>query len=32
MAELRKPIDSTELIVDKKLWPMPSYADLLFEV
>ncbi|MCD7981715.1 MAG: glutamine synthetase III [Clostridiales bacterium] len=32
MAELRAPIDKLELIVDKKMWPMPSYGDLLFEV
>ena len=28
----RKPIDELEMIVDKDLWPMPSYGDLLFEV
>lgn len=32
MEELRKPIDELEMIVDKDLWPMPSYGDLLFEV
>jgi glutamine synthetase len=32
MEALRKPVDEVELIVDKKLWPMPSYADLMFEV
>ncbi|MCC8028998.1 MAG: glutamine synthetase III [Lachnospiraceae bacterium] len=32
MAELREPIDKLEIIVDKKMWPMPSYGDLLFEV
>ena len=32
MAELRAPIDKLEIIVDKKVWPMPSYSDLLFEV
>ena len=32
MEELRKPIDELEMIVDKELWPMPSYGDLLFEV
>ena len=30
--KLRKPIDSLELIVDKAYWPVPSYADLMFEV
>ena len=32
MEALRKPIDTLEMIVDKDLWPMPSYGDLLFEV
>ncbi len=32
MEELRKPVDELEMIVDKELWPMPSYGDLLFEV
>ena len=32
MAELRAPIDSLEVIVDKSLWPVPTYGDLLFEV
>ena len=32
MAALRKPVDELEMIVDKEVWPMPSYGDLLFEV
>ncbi len=32
MAALRDPVDKLEQIVDKEIWPMPSYADLLFEV
>lgn len=32
MSELRAPIDALELIVDKKLWPVPTYGDLLFEI
>ena len=32
MAALRRPIDEAELMVDKELWPVPSYPDLLFEV
>lgn len=32
MAALRKPVDELEMIVDKDLWPMPSYGDLIFEV
>ena len=32
MAKLRKPVDNLETIVDKRTWPLPSYADLMFEV
>ena len=32
MAELRAPVDVLEMIVDKEMWPMPSYGDLMFEV
>ena len=32
MEELRAPIDALEMLVDKECWPMPSYADLIFEV
>ncbi len=32
MEALRKPVDELEMIVDKSMWPMPSYGDLLFEV
>ena len=32
MAELRTPADRLEMIVDKELWPFPSYGDLIFEV
>ncbi|MDD6039062.1 MAG: hypothetical protein PUD20_09760, partial [bacterium] len=32
MDELRIPVDKLEMIVDKELWPMPSYGDLIFEV
>ncbi len=32
MDSLREPIDKLEMIVDKSIWPMPSYGDLLFEV
>ena len=32
MAKLRKPVDELEMLVDKEVWPMPSYGDLLFEV
>ena len=32
MAALRTPADKLEMIVDKDLWPFPSYGDLIFEV
>ncbi|MCD7737279.1 MAG: glutamine synthetase type III, partial [Lachnospiraceae bacterium] len=32
MSDLRSPVDKLEMIVDKEMWPMPSYGDLLFEV
>ena len=32
MAALRAPADKLEMIVDKDLWPFPSYGDLIFEV
>ena len=32
MENLRKPVDALEMIVDKDVWPMPSYGDLIFEV
>ena len=32
MDELRAPVDKLEMIVDKEMWPMPSYGDLIFEV
>ena len=31
MDALRAPVDKLEMIVDKDLWPMPSYGDLVFE-
>ena len=31
MAALRAPVDELEMIVDKEVWPMPSYGDLIFE-
>ena len=32
MEALRKPVDAAVMIMDKDLWPVPSYADLMFEV
>ncbi len=32
MEALRSPVDQLEMIVDKDIWPMPSYGDLLFEL
>lgn len=30
MIELRTPVDALEMVVDKEMWPMPSYGDLMF--
>lgn len=32
MERLRTPVDKLEMLVDKEMWPMPSYGDLIFEV
>ncbi len=32
MEALRAPIDQLEMIVDKEIWPVPTYGDLIFEV
>ena len=32
MEALRAPIDRLEMLVEKDMWPMPTYADLMFEV
>ena len=32
MEALRRPVDELEMLVDKEMWPMPSYGDLIFEV
>ena len=32
MSALRAPADALEMMVDKELWPFPTYGDLLFEV
>ncbi len=32
MDALRAPVDRLEMLVDKEMWPMPSYGDLIFEV
>ena len=32
MEALRKPVDAAEMILDKDMWPVPSYADLMFEI
>ena len=32
MDALRAPVDALERLVDKEVWPMPTYADLAFEV
>lgn len=30
MKKLRAPVDELEMLVDKSMWPMPSYGDLMF--
>ncbi len=32
MDALRAPADALEMLVDKKVWPFPTYGDLIFEV
>ena len=32
MEELRAPTDEAEMLVDKKVWPIPTYGDLIFEI
>lgn len=32
MDALRTPVDELEMLVDKDVWPYPTYADLMFEV
>ena len=32
MTALRIPVDELELLVDKDIWPVPPYGDLMFEV
>ena len=32
MDELRQPCDELEQVVDKELWPIPTYGELMFEV
>ena len=32
MEELRTPADEAEMLVDKKVWPLPTYGDMIFEV
>ena len=32
MDQLRQPADELEMIVDKEMWPFPTYGELMFEV
>lgn len=32
MEALRIPVDELEMLVDKEVWPYPTYGDLMFEV
>ena len=31
MEKLRKPADELEMVVDKDIWPIPTYGELMFE-
>ena len=32
MTDLREDIDALETLIPRKLWPVPTYADLLFKL
>ena len=32
MDELRAPADELEMMVDKNIWPIPTYGELMFEI
>ncbi len=32
MEQLRKPADELEMMVDKNIWPIPTYGELMFEI
>jgi glutamine synthetase len=32
MTDLREDIDMLETLIPRKLWPVPTYADLLFKL
>ncbi len=32
MDDLRRPTDELEMLVDRAVWPVPTYGDMLFEV
>ena len=32
MDELRAPADELEMMVDKEIWPIPTYGELMFEI
>ena len=32
MEQLRTPADELEMIVDKEIWPIPTYGELMFEI
>ena len=32
MEALRRPIDRLEMVIDRDLWPVPTYAEMLFEI
>ena len=32
MEALRAPVDALEMMVDKRMWPIPAYSDLMYEI
>ena len=32
MEALRAPADALEMLIDKRMWPIPAYSDLMYEV
>ena len=32
MVALRTPVDELEMLIDEKVWPFPTYTDLLYRV
>ena len=32
MEALRTPVDALEMMIDKRMWPIPAYSDLMYEI